>query len=40
MKAQPNGAETGGFSAHYVISAGGSRAILAGCGSIFASQLE
>lgn len=39
MKAQPNRSKSGGFSAHYVISAGGSRAILAGCGSIFASQL-
>ncbi|MBX9686249.1 MAG: patatin-like phospholipase family protein [Candidatus Obscuribacterales bacterium] len=35
----PDGIEPGGFLAHYVISAGGSRAILAGCGSIFASQI-
>lgn len=39
MKAQTDRVSSGGFSAHYVISAGGSRAILAGCGSIFASQL-
>lgn len=39
MKALPDRDETGRFLAHYVISAGGSRAILAGCGSIFACQM-
>ncbi len=39
MKAQTIRKSSGGFRAHYVISAGGSRAILAGCGSIFACQL-
>ncbi len=40
MKALPDrNISSGGCLAHYVISAGGSRAILAGCGSIFANQL-
>lgn len=39
MKGQPNRTQSGGFLGHYVISAGGSRAILAGCGSIFACRL-
>lgn len=39
MNALPDRKDSGGSVAHYVISAGGSRAILAGCGSIFASHL-
>lgn len=39
MNALPGRTETGSSVAHYVISAGGSRAILAGCGSIFASEI-
>lgn len=39
MKALHGREASGGSVAHYVISAGGSRAILAGCGSIFASQI-
>ena len=39
MKALPDRDASGRFLAHYVISAGGSRAILAGCGSIFAAHM-
>jgi len=39
MKALLNRYKSGGPLAHYLISAGGSRAILAGCGSVFACHL-
>ncbi len=39
MKASPDRNKSGGFLAHYVLSAGGSRAILAGCGSALACHM-
>lgn len=39
MNAQPTRTKPGGILEHFVISAGGSRAILAGCGSVFACQM-